>query len=657
MITASYYSSKIGLHLIAGTNSTNFIIKFIGVAIIGISLTLLYFMVKFFFTKPVKNESLELEIQESDEPKLFQLINEVSQSTQVQPPKKVYLTNELNASVRFNSIFWALFGLSRKNLVIGTPLISSLSELEFKAVLAHEFGHFSQRSLQIGIYIYFIQIRIHEMLYNNKLLHDLAAPKTQSNVFTVLFYFTGQLMIGIQHILLYAYHVVNLAYMALSKEMEHHADEVAASITGYRPLESALNRMPFTESVINATFTIIGQQYEKGNKSSNIMANIQYMNGQSIKAACLKTANGLPKISFDDLTKYTFTFIEFDDKYDSHPPTDKRIAHISSYPEYKQPEQNIKASTLFDHLEGYEEKITQMIYDNGQLKTETKIVDESVFTQLTDQYIIDHYFDRIYNDYYNFHDPEKFDLEESLQNKTDSNLTALFDDESVKKIFEIEAYKNDKLTVQNWVTQNVKVETFTYDKVKYKSKDKSKLLNLLIDKVNEANAWAKNHNELIYNYFHKLEVEMNLTGLDAIYNAYFEAKETHSNRLEFIQKCFQKLAFTHETTPFTIIRENFKRFAEYEKELKIIVQEFLDSDKLKEELPSETIELFEKYTQDILTYFHNETYNEENLNILLRVLEASSFCIGEFSYSKKIKLLKYQADLQKQWEAKALVMA
>jgi Zn-dependent protease with chaperone function len=38
----------------------------------------------------------------------------------------------------------------RKNLQIGIGLVNSVTVSEFKAVLAHEFGHFSQRSMKVA---------------------------------------------------------------------------------------------------------------------------------------------------------------------------------------------------------------------------------------------------------------------------------------------------------------------------------------------------------------------------------------------------------------------------------------------------------------------------------------------------------------------------
>jgi len=46
---------------------------------------------------------------------------------------------------------------SRKNLEIGLGLVNILNLSELKAVLAHEFGHFAQRSMAVGNWVYIAQ--------------------------------------------------------------------------------------------------------------------------------------------------------------------------------------------------------------------------------------------------------------------------------------------------------------------------------------------------------------------------------------------------------------------------------------------------------------------------------------------------------------------
>ena len=94
----------------------------------------------------------KIRITKEKEPALFQLIEETYQQVGAPAPKHVFLTTDVNAFVSYDSSFWSMFLLVKKNLTIGLGLINSTTVSEFKSILAHEFGHFSQRSMKVGSY-------------------------------------------------------------------------------------------------------------------------------------------------------------------------------------------------------------------------------------------------------------------------------------------------------------------------------------------------------------------------------------------------------------------------------------------------------------------------------------------------------------------------
>src|SRR5690606_19974293 len=108
-----------------------------------------------------------VEITDQDQPELFAFIRQVAADTQAPFPKKIFISSDVNASVSYDSSFWSMFFPVRKNLTIGLGLVNSLNLSEFKAVMAHEFGHFSQRSMKLGSYVYNVNRILHNMLYDN----------------------------------------------------------------------------------------------------------------------------------------------------------------------------------------------------------------------------------------------------------------------------------------------------------------------------------------------------------------------------------------------------------------------------------------------------------------------------------------------------------
>ena len=86
------------------------------------------------------------------QPKLFELIDEVSTLTGQALPTDVYLVMDMNAWVAQRGGVMG-FG-SHRVMGLGLPLMQLLSVDELKAVLAHEFGHFHGGDTRLGPFIY-----------------------------------------------------------------------------------------------------------------------------------------------------------------------------------------------------------------------------------------------------------------------------------------------------------------------------------------------------------------------------------------------------------------------------------------------------------------------------------------------------------------------
>lgn len=93
-----------------------------------------------------------------DQEKLFALVQEVARATRQRTPGEVYLTMDVNAGVTQRGGFLGIF--SRRVMILGLPLVQVLSRSELRAVLAHEFGHFSGGDTAFGSWIYQTRLTI-----------------------------------------------------------------------------------------------------------------------------------------------------------------------------------------------------------------------------------------------------------------------------------------------------------------------------------------------------------------------------------------------------------------------------------------------------------------------------------------------------------------
>jgi Zn-dependent protease with chaperone function len=98
------------------------------------------------------------EIAPRDAPELFGMIEELRRALRSPRFHHVLVTDDFNAAV-VQAPRLGLFGWYRNYLLIGLPLVKALTVEQFKAVLAHEFGHLSKGHGRVSNWIYRQRLR------------------------------------------------------------------------------------------------------------------------------------------------------------------------------------------------------------------------------------------------------------------------------------------------------------------------------------------------------------------------------------------------------------------------------------------------------------------------------------------------------------------
>jgi Zn-dependent protease with chaperone function len=98
------------------------------------------------------------ELSPRSAPELFEMIDELRRRLQGPRFHRVLVTDELNAGVAQLPRMGA-FGWHRNYLFIGLPLMMTLTVEQFKAVLAHEFGHLARSHGAVSNWIYRQRLR------------------------------------------------------------------------------------------------------------------------------------------------------------------------------------------------------------------------------------------------------------------------------------------------------------------------------------------------------------------------------------------------------------------------------------------------------------------------------------------------------------------
>ena len=159
------------------------IVKIVGAVVAG---TFFLFLVKGFFKRAQMNKEMHLEITEEEHPVLFGFIYKICDELGAPEPNKVFVSPDVNAAVMPRSTLVNLFVEPKKDLLIGLGLVNCINLSEFKSVLAHEFGHFSQ-SAMASSYTYVASRIIGDLVEGEDWFDRLINwCKRQDNVFSVI---------------------------------------------------------------------------------------------------------------------------------------------------------------------------------------------------------------------------------------------------------------------------------------------------------------------------------------------------------------------------------------------------------------------------------------------------------------------------------------
>ena len=619
----------------------------LGIGLSSMGVLILIFLLKFAFKAHKVDRSHLLEVKKAEEPELFALIEEIVNEVDTDFPKMVYLSADVNAGVFYDSNFWSMFFPVKKNLQIGLGLVNTVTRSELKAILAHEFGHFSQKTMKVGSYVYNVNQVIFNMLFENdnydKLIQSWANASGIFSIFAVIAFKTVQ---GIQWVLRKLYNVVNTSYMGLSREMEFHADEIAASVAGYEPLKTALLRSSLGEESFNQAVNFYEEKITENKKSENLyreqffVLNFQAtQNGISLK-------NGFPELSVDDLTRFNKSLLVIEDQWASHPSTEERIKRLE-LKDFPATETNQSpANEIFSNSEGIQEVITERTFNSVEYKGPVQTLSFEEFEKAYALEYSNNTFSKMYNGYYDHKNPIHFEMDSTYIHDESLNVNQLFSDEQVDQVYTALALQSDIETLKQIADKSIPVKTFDYDGIKHKRKDARKLITDLETNLESVNEDIKKNDVEIFRHFQSLEESSGKSlNLRALYEDFFAYDKVFDIKYEPYAKLSNALHFVSFTTPYDQIRANFLEIEPLEAELKSHIREMLDDRMYQDEMTQEIKESFESYLTRKLKYFGNETYFENNLNILYSAMNNYAFLLSKGYFLMKKQLLRYQEEL------------
>jgi Zn-dependent protease with chaperone function len=359
-------------------------------------------MVKFIFKRQISSDPLNTEILKHQHPRLFDFIRCLCRETKTPFPKKIFVNHEVNAYVFYSNSIFNLFLPKKKNLLVGLGLINFLNLSEFKAILAHELGHFSQSSMKLGTYTYTANRIIYDMVHVRDRWDDILDGWRRSEALYLILLSLALLSLTwiLRQLLALCYLGLNALYAALSRQMEYQADLVAVSACGSDAVVNALSRLEFAEQCLQFAQRHLMDASDHQLYTTNIFFHQGRAKEQlkqvdpNISRYYIEMKSDSARMIFSPQRDLTPTI------YDSHPSNYQRELSIKKR-YIKCREDNRQAWELFSNVSSFCEKITINLYQNTlPLPPDTRFSPPEKVNGFIEAEVGEMYFDQKYGGIY-----------------------------------------------------------------------------------------------------------------------------------------------------------------------------------------------------------------------------------------------------------------
>ncbi len=641
-LTLSAVLGYLGLMLIFYLH--NFWTIIVGAGLLGIGLMVSFFLVKFVFSTKKQDSNNRVEITRKEYPLLFEFVEKVSKETSTDFPKHIYLTADVNAFVSYDSNIKSLLFPVRKNLTIGLGLVNMLNLSEFKAVLAHEFGHFSQKSMRAGSYVYQVNQVIYNLLYeNNDYDETLNKWANVHSVFALCANVTAWIIKSIQWILQQAYKEINRIYMGLSRQMEFHADAIAASVAGSNNMTRALRVLEFADFAYNFTLDKYDEWLPNNVKGTNLFEHHRIAACYLAELNKLPVVNGYPHLGNMDDVAVSYKRLNIEDQWASHPSRIQREAALNEIATNAGITSESSWTLFGEGATKLQLDLTNLLYKNATFNGPVQELDTHAFTGKLEEIKRDNY-PEVFKGYY----------DNRIINVTDINSTMPAELPDVKQFFKENSDNYKRLLA---LVADINLLEQLYDKksgVKYFDIDGEKMH---IDRATDVIATLKNeqhilqktietNDALVYAHFSKVDIE-NDTGYRKLYKEFRELVLSTDKGIGTAEKVLEKLNATFSEsrtldaanklceeiqTEMKQLGDNIKKVVENIESLTIIHGEVA---------PDATVSI----TENRYIFFQNNDYDNEAISKAWDDIVTTLRWYYNLQFSAQRKLVTHQSEM------------
>jgi len=315
----------------------------IGLAVVAIGTTIAILIGFYYLFFPPRIKILSVEIKKGEQKRLWELINKLANEIKAKPINKILITPDPGIGVYLEGgLPSAIFG-GKRVLKIGIPSIHNLTVGEFKAILAHEYGHLSNRDTQWASFTYSM---------GNSLIRTLQSipgptrdgKKEGGGIINAIISLNPAYWILFLFVDLY-FKITN----GFSRIREVMADMIAISLYGSEAFINGLLKVATNDLIFNEIIQRVAlESLEKGQVIANLSKFLRLVYEQLKKDGSY--VKEVKKVLFSN---------NVDNVYNSHPPLKIRLNYAKKFGVTKEIEGE-KVELFFDNWDELNKKVTEL---------------------------------------------------------------------------------------------------------------------------------------------------------------------------------------------------------------------------------------------------------------------------------------------------------
>lgn len=543
---------------------------------------LFFFTLKFIFKLKNHKPENRIKLKKEEHPKLWGFVNQICAETGAPKPKNIYIDPDVNAYVRYTNTWLSLFLPIPKELTIGLGLIDCLDLNEFKAVTAHEFGHFAQKSMKIGSYINSANTIIHDMIFDRDRWDNILEQWRGADIrLSAAAWIITPVIWVIRQLLNLFYQFLNIMYSSLSREMEFNADKVAVSTSGSDAIVSALWKLDDGSNTWNNT---VNNAYLASQKNM-IVSNLYEHSSNALKTKIVpklkKEFENLPEDPRGGKQYFSSSENTVVGMYASHPPNNQREQNAKT-PYIPCDKDERSPWILFDDADHIQKQMTELVYDRY-----LKIIDKpnATFDSFEDfikaetsgKELLEEYHNTFQNRYLSIPDTSKISQIKELGIKDQGHFNNLKNE--LKELMEpVESLDNLLQRIQEVAQGTSKEKSVTYKDNTYSKKNMQEVYVAVFNDREKlfTNSFTDWDEKFCHSY---LNISLQVDSYDQLQKHYKQHQIINQVYKEFLNKknliydAVNKLQAKTDTTEGDVIRlsSSIKKIAS---DTEIVLEEF-----------------------------------------------------------------------------------